>query len=1766
MMMVLVVLSLLLVLAVSFAFLMSRQEGASVTVLADTQTRVIARTGADHAYAVLSRGNRLREYERWYATAPGEVTHDHNPFVDWLGESIVDLVADFEGFPGSPPLYPGLAEGRFRVEDPRGTVLGLNVQDETGKINLNFSSATTLGSLLGASLVQDEADPTGGVYPQIVLEDASFLTSYDYRGNVDAFGGGFVVIDGQLLRYESRRGNVLYNVLPNPSYNGVGGTDALFLWRDPRMSIGVGAFVTTPTAYKLAMYRVLAATAPGVPALFNSLADTRRIAELPRWFEPDFAVAPRVGRDRLDGWPEGLDPVHYQRLSESATVVSPTERFDGGWYHPHIVTRGDRVAMGDTGLFALQLRLDTDEPVQAGVANPRLGGIPGRRRGRGIGGQNLVRLRRADGRGEQHVAWALAGGGGGLLLLAPGLSGPGAAEAWIVEVAERAAVNINTANFETLMALFHGVGPRAGKEPWERPISLRNAARISYAILARVTAYNPASGAFEPLPENAFSDFPDLLLFLRDLTRWDDPPLYATHIQFFYAAQRDAERTSAAVQIPAVRFDSGDVYQVDAFATRHQPTGATVARHAFREWALVGADVPTRWRWDQFNQLAEEFRWSQGNILQVHPAGVRGGRLTGLVELPYLRYPQTERFTRGWRAPPWQESRTFDMSTLATSQAERFQSDPEEVTLPSGATFRAANLESGLFNLWYRRHWERADQDHYLFDVAESDFSNRLSLLWWGARRTAFNLARRDPGLVLRMKDRTLEEAFTEIRYELGPDYFLPNEWYHLSANWKGTELSHLNLLLDGDLSAGNGRGGLRGARAQHTFRQDNGAWVSRTSTLEQELPGPEQDPDNTAITQIALHPDDVRAFPEQGVIVIGDEAIEYGGNTGSMLTNVVRGARGTPRRWHPRGAAVTVFGYTSPLCNWRLAGTVDAPEWPLLPATRGMLRSAHGSRALYRVARPGSAQGYYRPGELGPDAGFAGAGDDSRGGNPNLLPVDNAAGLPDRGVVAVIGVSWRGYFPPGTEGIPQSGVSYPDFATSGNPPAIFPPPPTVRMEYVAYNGISSQGLTVVARYDANFQRKPPQDWLHFAGNLTGVQKPAVTGGVITQEVIDFFWRGSVVLPVSLDVENVQGYHPASVVQVNDEWFSYNVVWDPRRGVDADGATPDGRDDNLFECLIYLDSRRFVRFVLHAAENSLDQPAPFAPWRGAMGTTVSAHPPASRVIPTFATSASTGAYDTVTLVHNVNSAKAQHVIRQQAPLQALMDDYDAYQAQYGVDPPDWQTVGFPMPVAFIAAMYEHTAVAYPPNPFSRQYQPATRGYGSEVMNNQARYRGTNLCKFPTGELPVELPVEWTFGGGDPRTTAAGTANPAADFDAFELRRFDRGDFRLTSPVMIGTPREGGRLQVNFAPPPQLGVIKVNDELIAFRGTEVEAVPVEDPLTGEITAQTRYWLVDVTRGVLGTPVGTHAAGTPLLNASSLRVGRPLEAGGPRQSLLPLLLGTTGFRPWGFLRVVDGEQTEVIGYQRYDEIELTDEDSPGQQWRVGRATAGLYRHPEHPQGLFRGAFGTRALSLSERALVFDQPARFPDWFPAYHEARPGNFGPWHSDAMQGIPGALSPEVSHFQGALVARNSMISQLRWRIQYAPLSDPSRHQRSIGARLVVRFHEAGRRLAEWDEIPTNRPGGLFAFDFSPGASNTSELGNTLYEQTQDLRNLRDEQNRVLRETEGGVRADRLEYRVYFYFKQDAFEREEFKINIQFQGLDVDLLQMTRVLRHEEVR
>lgn len=1727
-MLVLVLLMLLLAMAVPFVFTMAQQEGSSSATLDAEHARHTSRAGTDYALARLAQTNRLLEYERWYAKSALEVSTVNdatrnppfpqwlppvydNPYVDGYYECLADFSREVYGQSARDDLFNTLRDrnGRklFDTEDSLRQTLGVNVSDETGKVNLNAATPDLIGNLLGSGEVTEVGTPSGSMWDYITLDDASFLGDPEIKGSGGLFGGGYVVIDGAIYSFSARRGGTLYNVNGRVSYTAPGSPMALFKGGDTQ-PIQVGMVATSVQAYKLAWQPVLASGPQRHLYSFNNLGEARDIAQY-TWMDtqgfPDFY--------------EGINPVQYQKLLLDATTVAPTLRFDGRWFYAHVAGGMSQGVEGQGGPPVTILQLNFENVVQPDFyvqGDPR---SPNKNQqvnfARGIAAGQIVRLRNSV--GSIYLGMTLRGNVQGRLFI--GIFGAAPDDdprGFIVEVAERACVNINTASWRVLWACFRGLRPR-GQNPVPPGISATTAGRLASAILARTRYDSRNPQAYDP-----FRDLNEFELFLRSLVQDGTDPnrfLMGSEVDTIMFMQR-YPYAPQPMNTAQFCFESYDAFAVESLASRFAPNGARVASSRSKEWVLLGNDASARYHWNLFEQLAAEQRAPQGNILTLYGAGSFNDRPTGVVELPVIHYLNSERYIRQRFAPPF-NSRRMDIAQLAPDNANPAEDFFQNVSGGVG------DMLPGAFSFWFKPHFAPDMGTHYIFDSCDSEYSNRISLLWWNGRRRGYKLANRPNALVFRIKDRTLEPAFTELRYELDPSQFRQGQWYHFTLAFKGTDASQAVLLIDGDSLAGapNNPGVPQVTPVtNHTFMNPNGVWVSRTTTLLDDLEYVDFTPANPQTTfDLRIDPQDHGAMPSFGVIKIGDEAIEYSGkDTYQLLTGISRGRRGTTPRFHPRGSVITVWGYTQQMGQFTQQPSPNSPpnvdfkpQFPHLPMTTGILQSAFGDYSVWRVAKAGSNNGQYDyPTVMGPDSGFPGADNSTLA---MTLPLRDYTGIPRRGIAAVVGFSWSGYIGGG-----PTGKQFPDFVPTN--PGIENPPGfnAIRMEYIYYDGVGPQGLNVVARYDERMQLKQAAQYLHFLGEYDPVAlnwvpttppNPPTPG----YNMLQFFRAGSVVLPLSLDVSNSGGYHPVSWVAVDDEWFFYNRRYP--------GAAP---AEATAQLLAFVDDQPLAQntvaqWVLSLAATNPSNPGVFPRFRAQGGTPWQNHQPGTPVTPVFVVKAQTnnqaitvpptGVGDVITLVKGVNADKELHTIRQH---RGVTFDHD-------------NNPNTPQRTVYLASLVNHTIHDY----FSND--------------------PTWICKFPTGELPVQIPTNFTFAGPQAGTADAGAQSGVGphtgDFDSFEFRSYAKGPFMILQTMTANSPSEGENLQVNTISglPQNVGIIHVDDEFIAYRGTRTDTQQVTQTLPNGTTVTqtiTTYWLTDITRGVLGSVPATHAYGSGIMNMAALRMGRPALVGhSPLHSRIQVLPGEQALRDFGFVRVYDGNRYEVIGYQHYTQPRG---QNPG-EIVIARFNPGVFQAP------WRGAYGTQALpALSDRALIIDQPVRFPDWGPTFCETASGSFQRGPGDATAGLPFAPSPEITHLQGAATFRNSVFEDIRWRISYVPYADMATQAQSMIARLVVRFDGQG----DWGSVPTNAPGGLYSFDFNVNGPTTNEIGNGVYEQV----------NTFAQPGRRMPRFDRVEWRIYFIFMPGAFDREDYKISLQFHGCDIGLRQISRVVRHEEQR
>jgi hypothetical protein len=377
-----------------------------------------------------------------------------------------------------------------------------------------------------------------------------------------------------------------------------------------------------------------------------------------------------------------------------------------------------------------------------------------------------------------------------------------------------------------------------------------------------------------------------------------------------------------------------------------------------------------------------------------------------------------------------------------------------------------------LFELWVK---PAALGGGYLLDVGlTSRESDRVSLLLEGE------------DLVLRVLDgfgdhvdtpgfREVAEARLILAEGDGPG--LPvDTWSHISVEVLGTRPDQLALMVNGSAS---------GVRRLGMSKLSAGA--------------------SQGTGFLAL--EDTEGFPNQGVVRVGNELVEYVLSSGGLTVSHVEvgpdaghGGRLARTRWsveglpanlgsittdHPSGASVSLYGYSAPLASNLPAGNSQLPE-------------AIGAFRVARVVDVDNAAG------TGPDpilGGFFDFGDGYEATNMSGLVL----ALADDPLTSSDGIEVMSAFNPtgGYAALVQQRWAFDETGTSSVPPNA----PLGGLEIIRYSGYTGTVLNVSARGDV------------VAGELPnyGEQDPTGFAGGVRVYVVD--WEGT----TNADGDLVQG-------------------------------------------------------------------------------------------------------------------------------------------------------------------------------------------------------------------------------------------------------------------------------------------------------------------------------------------------------------------------------------------------------------------------------------------------------------------------------------------------------------------------------------------------------------------------------------------------------------------------------------------------------------------
>lgn len=449
-------------------------------------------------------------------------------------------------------------------------------------------------------------------------------------------------------------------------------------------------------------------------------------------------------------------------------------------------------------------------------------------------------------------------------------------------------------------------------------------------------------------------------------------------------------------------------------------------------------------------------------------------------------------------------------------------------------------------SFWVKPYWGGRGGVDYLFDCGEEDWTNRISLLFSPDRSE----------LVLRVADATLEERAAEVRYEVTPESFADDTWYHVTAEIKGSRPGDQTLMIDGR------------AVGRSAYRTKLTASVAGFDGYQDDLD--------------TLPVEDTTDFPDRGALLLrgpgGKEILEYDGKTDTGFTITSRTARRAqllndqsyqPDAF-PEGTPVELLGYANPiLTDIRRGGAT-------LPADLGAyhaFRVTFDEDVIYAPVTAGGtssgekdAAGAEPPVVLAADAvGGGGAGDGSGGavGEPGSAGTggsgDETETVPIRGMAAdrwsvdlVLGEDLVSYLDeiPDEETLKAFGPhGFAIFSTWGKSKDLVPGVQVGGREVVYYEKIPN-GLHI-ERYQSTKQLPASYPYFAFADDANGANDRLGVVGKVSG-VVNVPWAENALIPISLELKGTdpelyydvtqEDYLTTAYVVLDDEWIRYTYA------------------------------------------------------------------------------------------------------------------------------------------------------------------------------------------------------------------------------------------------------------------------------------------------------------------------------------------------------------------------------------------------------------------------------------------------------------------------------------------------------------------------------------------------------------------------------------------------------------------------------------------------
>ncbi len=344
----------------------------------------------------------------------------------------------------------------------------------------------------------------------------------------------------------------------------------------------------------------------------------------------------------------------------------------------------------------------------------------------------------------------------------------------------------------------------------------------------------------------------------------------------------DREKQFDTYPLASLVYRNQDTYTLQSTAILHDMQSIPLTQYSIKRMVTVAPLSSQLWRLESqkdFEEQRQRFSsyriMTRPNLVQpfiVFPESNPEHSETGLLlDTVSLYVPRSPQGSVRSQYHPWND--TFDGAICP---------GPNPPTLKSMANGK--EIVPGSMSFWF--YPLSKSKSYTVFDMGKGEREDRVTLLY------------ENDSWVLTLSDASLDKKALEISVPMD----LEEKWYHIIAAWYSTSPGGLSLWIDGEP-----KGESYYLLGKSSFK----AALSENITKESK--------------RIPL--DDTAGLSAEGVIQIGEEAIEYSQVIGNNLIvreryenynaqGLQRGARGTIASDHAKGVMVYPFGYTEYLAS----------------------------------------------------------------------------------------------------------------------------------------------------------------------------------------------------------------------------------------------------------------------------------------------------------------------------------------------------------------------------------------------------------------------------------------------------------------------------------------------------------------------------------------------------------------------------------------------------------------------------------------------------------------------------------------------------------------------------------------------------------------------------------------------------------------------------------------------------------------------------------